>query len=153
MFWLRGCNLRTLKKYDVRPYQDGVLYTWKSWATLMEMIGKLKPGHIILNPYSGQWQKIKEIEFFWEPINRRIGFNKDRYLNWLGSSSDEDEWPTGRTVGHVINEFIIYTEGGGYVYDIEHHHWWWKKPLDPQMLTQFNRQIGKPDDYAGPWKK
>ena len=37
MFWLRGCNLRTLKSmmYD---YQDGVLYTWKSWAT-PEMIG------------------------------------------------------------------------------------------------------------------
>lgn len=153
MFWLRGCNFRTLKKYDVRPYQDGVLYTWKSWATLMEAIAELRPGHIILNPYNGQWEKIKEVEFFWKPINRRIRFNKDRYLNWLGASSDKEEWTRGRTVGHVINEFIIYTEGGACVYDIEHHHWWWKKPLDPQMVTQFNRQIGKPDDYAGPWKK
>jgi len=116
----------------------------------MEAIAKLRPGHIILNPYNGQWEKIKEVEFFWKPINRRIRFNKDRYLNWLGASSDKEEWTRGRTVGHVINEFIIYTEGGACVYDIEHHHWWWKKPLDPQMVIQFNRQIGKPDDYAGP---
>lgn len=141
MFWLRKCNLRTLKRYDIHPYQDGFVYSWKVWGDLLESVNKLKQGDIILNPYKGEWEEIDKIDYCWKPVCHKLKFNKDRYWNFL--KSKECKWPKGKIVGHVITEFVITTKSQTYIYDIDHHDWDWEPPLNPEMLARFNKQISE----------
>tara|TARA_B100000745_G_scaffold294597_1_gene237794 strand:- start:4240 stop:4821 length:582 start_codon:yes stop_codon:yes gene_type:complete len=145
-WWLRGTPYRVAKKYG-RKGQDGVIWTWKYHREVMKVLGRLKPGSTIWNPYKAEWCTVTEVSLKWEMLYRV------RYT-W-NSSTDEYTSKVGKPVGPVLDEFIIYA-GDYCIYDVEH----WcvdlrQVPSDLYErfisgLPQFNREHGYPDYFSGP---
>jgi hypothetical protein len=102
MRWYEGVKRRTLKKYQRKTkfcgkkfkyisFQDGVCYTLQKWEALLTYVESLNPGDKVWNCYTNAYDKVKEVNFYWEPLRR----------GW-----------TGRAVGRIIREFDVITDSG-----------------------------------------
>lgn len=105
-WWVKGIKkFRILKKNCVKPYQDGVLFSWDEWDREITEVRSLSVGDPIWNPYRSCWDKVKKVELYWAPISSyRINF-------------DTLEVKHGRTLGSYISEYAIKTEKGSCIYD------------------------------------
>lgn len=105
-WWIRGANLRTLKKYFSGAYQDGVWFNFTEWDCELNNVRRLRPGQKILSPYmKDQWNTVKEISWGWQSIQRI------RYIHHL------NKIVKGRAVGQWISGFTIITEEGTLHYE------------------------------------
>jgi len=66
--WLRGCKLRTFKKWFGYVNNDGIYYSVSDYEKLIIDGKKMKIGDDIYNIYLNKTEKIKQINRKWQHI-------------------------------------------------------------------------------------
>lgn len=96
-WWITNLPFRRLGKYVDDIFQDGTAYSIHTWDSILQELKDLKPGDLILNPYTRFAPTvIEKIEYTWAPIQRKAN---------------------SRIVGWYINGFTILTADSYLIYD------------------------------------
>lgn len=127
--WWRHTRLRTAKKHVNRNgfWQDGTFYPWEEYEILLTLVARLQPGAPIWNSFAQGPDSVKEVRFDWRPLT-----GKPR----------GDEGHCRAIKGEVIDQFVIKSAAGFFVYDLEWlQHW---NPIDPtpEQRRKMNQAIG-----------
>jgi hypothetical protein len=127
---------------------DGVSYNWNTAMKIMKIVSKLKPDHLIWNPYKSRWDIIESISFhkrFLKHFRSPVG------LDWEST----DRWSLPISGWHLDEPIITTTkdnEGSKYfIYDIEHWNPWCSSQVKLDDFSMFNRQVGLPDNFRPDW--
>lgn len=125
-----GNSKRVIKKLSSFCF-DGVYYNWPTAMKLMELISRLKVGHLVWIPYTSEWGTLERLSF-----SRRELYHFWRSRKVKGWHLDEPIMEVRSNSGNLY-----------YVYDIEHWNPWCCEKVKKEDAVRFNRQIGLPDDY------
>ena len=117
-FW-RTCSKRLVKKYFPRFYQDGCCINYDAWDARMKMLQNLQAGDPIYLPSINEWGKIKEIQFYWKPIEKE----KFKFYGSGFDSIEESKYVGPKHHKFVFEFSITATSNNGktfFVYDFDH---------------------------------
>jgi hypothetical protein len=89
--WYKGNSRRVFKKHLPFICSDGVSRSFQNWEDALDEVSRLKPGDPIFNLYTKKTAKVERVTMTWRS---------------LGTSS-----------GQYIDDFIIITDDGYYLYD------------------------------------